>query len=53
MNEYVVGINLEDVIHAEDEIEAIAIFKDSVSWLDFYAIKIESEASPTGEEVEE
>lgn len=44
MNEYTVGINLETVISAEDEIEAIAIFMDNLSWKDCYATKIEPQA---------
>lgn len=48
MNEYIVGINLEDVINAEDEVEAIGILMDNLSWKDFYATKIESQSESEG-----
>ena len=43
MNEYIVGINCETVISAEDEIDAIAIFMDNLSWKDCHATKVESQ----------
>lgn len=40
MNEYSVGINVEDIIEAEDELDAITKFFESLSWKQCYALEI-------------
>lgn len=43
MSEYSVGISVEDIIEAEDEIDARQKFFESLSWKQCYASKIESQ----------
>lgn len=45
MSEYSVGISVDDIIEAEDEIDAKIKFFESLSWKQCYASKIESQES--------
>ena len=45
MSEYIVGISVEDIIEAEDEIDAKAKFFESLSWKQCYASEIEPQES--------
>lgn len=45
MSEYSVGISVEDIIEAEDEIDAKAKFFESLSWKQCYASEIKPQES--------
>lgn len=44
MNEYNVGINIDDIIEAEDKLDAKIKFFESLSWKQCYASEIEPQA---------
>ena len=44
MSEYSVGISVDDIIEAEDELDAKAKFFESLSWKQCYASEIKSQA---------
>jgi len=44
MSEYSVGISVDDIIEAEDEIDAKIKFFESLSWKQCYASEIELKA---------
>ena len=45
MSKYYVGISVDDIIEAEDEIDAKIKFFESLSWKKCYASEIESQES--------
>lgn len=45
MSEYSVGISIDDIIEAEDEIDAKIKFFESLSWKQCYASDIEPQES--------
>lgn len=45
MSEYSVGISVDDIIEAEDEIDAKIKFFESLSWKQCYASEIEPQES--------
>ena len=45
MSEYYVGISVDDIIEAEDEIDAKIKFFESLSWKQCYASEIEPQES--------
>lgn len=45
MSEYSVGISVEDIIEAEDELDAKAKFFESLSWKQCYASEIKPQES--------
>lgn len=45
MSEYSVGICVDDIIEAEDEIDAMIKFFESLSWKQCYVSEIESQES--------
>jgi len=50
MNEYSVGISVDDIIEAEDELDAKAKFFESLSWKQCYASEIKLSAESEVEE---
>ncbi len=44
MSEYNVGINIDDVIEAEDELEAKIKFFENLSWKQCYASEIKPQS---------
>lgn len=44
MSEYSVGISVDDIVEAEDELDAKAKFFESLSWKQCYASEIKPQA---------
>jgi hypothetical protein len=50
MSEYSVGISVDDIIEAEDELDAKIKFFESLSWKNCYASEIEPQAERSDKE---
>ena len=50
MSEYSVGISVDDIVEAEDELDAKAKFFESLSWKQCYASEIKPQAESEAQE---
>ena len=50
MSEYSVGISVDDIVEAEDELDAKAKFFESLSWKQCYASEIKPQAESENKE---